>query len=192
MDEAARAKDALARLGGDFEGLTYTHLVLKAVGLALRQVPELNASYDGDAMILHDAVHVGLATATDEGLVVPVVRNCDRERLAEIVRQTQGLVERARSLHFAPDDLSGATFTVSNLGMFPVSDFAAIINPPQAAILAVGAVRTTPVVREGAVVPGRVMTVTLSCDHRILDGVLAGRFLRELKALLENPVALVV
>jgi pyruvate dehydrogenase E2 component (dihydrolipoamide acetyltransferase) len=192
MDEAARAKDALAQLGGDFEGLTYTHLVLKAVGLALRQVPELNASYDGDAMILHDAVHVGLATATDEGLVVPVVRNCDRERLAEIVRQTQGLVERARSLHFAPDDLSGATFTVSNLGMFPVSDFAAIINPPQAAILAVGAVRTTPVVREGAVVPGRVMTVTLSCDHRILDGVLAGRFLRELKALLENPVALVV
>jgi pyruvate dehydrogenase E2 component (dihydrolipoamide acetyltransferase) len=192
MDEAARAKDALARLGGEFEGLTYTHLVLKAVGLTLRQVPELNASYDGDAMILHEAVNVGLATATDEGLVVPVVRDCDRARLAELVRQTQGLVERARGLRFAPDDLSGATFTVSNLGMFPVSDFAAIINPPQAAILAVGAVRTTPVVRDGAVVPGRVMTVTLSCDHRILDGVLAGRFLRELKALLENPIALVV
>ena len=192
MDEAAHLKEALSGLEGEYTGLTYTHLVVKAVGLALRRVPELNASYDGDAMILHETVNVGLATALDDGLVVVVVRNCDRESLGGIVQQARGLVERARAGRFAGDDLSGGTFTVSNLGMFPVSDFAAVINPPQAAILAVGTIREIPVVREGEVVPGRQMSVTLSCDHRIIDGVLAGRFLRELKALLERPLALVV
>src|SRR5256885_2209505 len=116
MDEAARLKEALAALEGEYEGLTYTHVVLKAVGLALRRVPELNASYDGDAMVLHQAVNVGVATAVDDGLVVPVVRHCDREPLAAIVRQARGLLERARSGRFASDDLTGATFTLSNLG----------------------------------------------------------------------------
>ena len=192
MDEAARLKEALAALEGEYEGLTYTHVVLKAVGLALTRVPELNASYDGDAMVLHEAVNVGVATAVDDGLVVPVVRHCDREPLAAIVRQARGLLERARSGHFASDDLTGATFTLSNLGMLPVTEFTAVINPPQAAILAVGTIRETPVVREGQIVPGRRMTVTVSCDHRIIDGMLAGRFLRELKGLLENPLALVL
>ena len=192
MDEAARLKEALAALEGEYEGLTYTHVVLKAVGLALTRVPELNASYDGDAMVLHQAVNVGVATAVDDGLVVPVVRHCDREPLAAIVRQARGLLERARSGRFASDDLTGATFTLSNLGMLPVTEFAAVINPPQAAILAVGTIRETPVVRDGQIVPGRRMTVTVSCDHRIIDGMLAGRFLRELKGLLENPLALVL
>jgi pyruvate dehydrogenase E2 component (dihydrolipoamide acetyltransferase) len=192
MDEAARLKEALAALEGEYDGLTYTHLVVKAVGLALTRVPELNASYDGDAMVLHGAVNVGVATAVKDGLVVPVVRSCDREPLAAIVRQARGLLERARSGHFASEDLKGGTFTVSNLGMLPVTEFAAVINPPQAAILAVGAIRETPVVREGLIVPGRLMTVTVSCDHRIIDGMLAGRFLRELKALLENPLAIVL
>ncbi len=192
MDEAARLKEALAALEGEYEGLTYTHVVLKAVGLALTRVPELNASYDGDAMVLHQAVNVGVATAVDDGLVVPVVRHCDREPLAAIVRQARGLLERARSGRFASDDLTGATFTLSNLGMLPVTEFTAVINPPQAAILAVGTIRETPVVREGQIVPGRRMTVTVSCDHRIIDGMLAGRFLRELKGLLENPLALVL
>src|SRR5436309_2316606 len=192
MAEAARLKEALATLEGEYEGLTYTHVVLKAVGLALTRVPELNASYDGDAMVLHEAVNIGVATAVDDGLVVPVVRHCDREPLAAIVRQARGLLERARSGRFASDDLTGATFTLSNLGMLPVTEFAAVINPPQAAILAVGTIRETPVVREGQIVPGRMMTVTVSCDHRIIDGVLAGRFLRELKGLLENPLALVL
>jgi len=192
MDEAARLKEALAALEGEYEGLTYTHVVLKAVGLALTRVPELNASYDGDAMVLHQAVNVGVATAVDDGLVVPVVRHCDREPLAAIVRQARGLLGRARSGRFASDDLTGATFTLSNLGMLPVTEFAAVINPPQAAILAVGTIRETPVVRDGQIVPGRRMTVTVSCDHRIIDGVLAGRFLRELKGLLENPLALVL
>jgi pyruvate dehydrogenase E2 component (dihydrolipoamide acetyltransferase) len=192
MDEAVRLKETLTALGGEYEGLTYTHVLLKAVGLSLRRVPELNASYDGDAMILHEAVNVGVATAVDDGLVVPVVHGCDREPLAGLVRIARGLLERARAGRFGGDDLSGGTFTLSNLGMLPVTDFAAVINPPQAAILAVGAIREVPVVRDGKIVPGRVMTVTLSCDHRIIDGMLAGRFLRELKGLLENPLALVL
>ncbi len=192
MDEVARLKDQLAALGGDFDGVTYTHILLKAVGLALVRVPEVNASYDGDGVVLHPDVNVGMATAVDDGLMVPVLHHVDREPLAAIVRQARGLVERARAGRFGGDDLSGGTFTLSNLGMFPVSDFAAIINQPQAAILAVGAIREVAVVRAGRVEPGRVMTVTLSSDHRIVDGVLAGRFLRELKALLENPVALLV
>jgi len=192
MDEAVRLKEALAALGGEYEHLTYTHLLVKAVGLALRRVPEVNGSYDGDAMILHEAVNVGVATAVDDGLVVPVVRNADREPLATIVRVARGLLERARSGHFGAEDLSGGTFTLSNLGMLPVSEFAAVINPPQAAILAIGAIREVPVVRDGKIVPGRVMIATLSCDHRVVDGMLAGRFLRELKTLLENPLALVL
>jgi pyruvate dehydrogenase E2 component (dihydrolipoamide acetyltransferase) len=192
MDEAVRLKDQLAALGGDFDGITFTHVLLKAVGLALTRVPELNGSYDGDALVLHDAVNVGLATAVDDGLVVPVVRSCDSAPLATIVREARALVARARSGRFAADDLTGGTFTVSNLGMYPVSEFAAVINPPQAAILAVGTIREAAVVESGRLVPGRLMTVMLSCDHRIIDGVLAGRFLGELKALLEHPVALVL
>src|SRR5207248_1774205 len=127
MDEAARLKEALAALEGEYEGLTYTHVVLKAVGLALTRVPELNASYDGDAMVLHEAVNVGVATAVDDGLVVPVVRHCDREPLAAIVRQARGLLERARSGHFASDDLTGATaYDLVVLGAGPGGYVAAI------------------------------------------------------------------
>jgi pyruvate dehydrogenase E2 component (dihydrolipoamide acetyltransferase) len=192
MDEAMRLRDGLAALGDEFAGLTVTHLIVKACALALRRVPEMNASYDADAVTLHDAVNVGIATATDDGLLVPVVHGCDALPLAELVRAARGVVERARAGKPAGDDLSGATFTVSNLGMFPVSHFAAVINPPQAAILAVGTTRAVPVVRAGAIVPGHVMTVTLSCDHRAVDGALAGRFVRELKGILERPLALAV
>ncbi len=191
MDESVRLKEALVALEGEYADLTFTHLIVKAVGVALRRVPELNSSYEDDVMILHDEVNVGVATSVDDGLLVPVLRHCDSAPLAMIVQQARGLLERARTGKFAGDDLSGGTFTVSNLGMLPVSEFAAVVNPPQAAILAVGTVRAVPVVRDGQVVPGRVMTVTLSCDHRVVDGMLAGRFLRELKALLENPLALV-
>jgi len=192
MDDAVRLKEALAGLGGEFEGITFTHLVLKAVGVALTRVPEANASYDGDAMLLHDRVNVGLATSVEQGLIVPVVHDCDRQPLGTIVQQARAVVERARAGRFESDDLSGGTFTVSNLGMYPVSQFAAVINPPQAAILAVGAIREVPVVDGERVMPGRMMTVTLSCDHRIIDGVIAGRFLAELRGLLQRPLALVV
>ena len=192
MDEALRAKADLVALDESWKGITVTHLIIKAVGIALRRVPEMNASPDGDRVILHEAVNVGIATAVDAGLVVPVVRGCDKAPLAEIARNARALVERARAGKFASDDLTGATFTVSNLGMLPVTEFAAIINQPQAGILAVGAVRAVPVVRDAQVVPGQLMTVTLSADHRIVDGMLAGRFLAELKTLLERPIALLV
>ncbi|HZP40226.1 MAG TPA: dihydrolipoamide acetyltransferase family protein [Candidatus Binatia bacterium] len=192
MDEAVRLKESLVALGGDFAGATYTHLLVKAAAIALTRVPEVNAAYDGDAIVLHERANVGVATAVDEGLLVPVVHDAARLPLAAIVKRVRELVERAKAGRFQGDDLSGATFTISNLGMFPVSEFAAVVNQPQAAILAVGAIRDVPVVDDGRVVPGRMMTVTLSSDHRIIDGVLAARFLRELKTLLERPVALVV
>jgi pyruvate dehydrogenase E2 component (dihydrolipoamide acetyltransferase) len=192
MDEAVRVRERLAALGGAFEGVTVTHLLVKACGMALRRVPEMNASPDVDGIVVHEHVHVGIATATEQGLLVPVVRDVDRAPMADVVAAARAVVGRARAGKPAGDDLSGATFTISNLGMFPVSHFAAVVNPPQAAILAVGTTRDVPVVRDGAVVPGKLMTVTLSCDHRVVDGALAGRFLAELKALVENPIALLV
>lgn len=192
MDECVRLRTQLLALGERFAGLTYTHFLLRALGLALRRVPEMNASWTDDAVVLHDGVHVGVATATDAGLMVPVARDCDTTALDALVPQVNALLQRTRDGKPTGNDLAGATFTLSNLGMFPVRDFAAIVNPPQAAILAVGTIREVPVVRDGAVQPGRVMSATLSCDHRAVDGALAGRFVRELVPLLENPLALVV
>jgi pyruvate dehydrogenase E2 component (dihydrolipoamide acetyltransferase) len=192
MDEAVRLREGLAALGGDFEGITLTHLVVKACGVALRRVPEMNASFDVDGVVVHEHVNVGIAAATDDGLLVPVLRDVDRAPLANVVRDARAAIGRARAGKPSGEDLSGGTFTVSNLGMFPVTHFAAVVNPPQAAILAVGTVRDVPVVRAGAIVPGRMMMVTLSCDHRVVDGALAGRFLAELKAVIEQPLALVV
>jgi len=192
VEEAVRVREQLVKLAGPFEGVTVTHLLVKACGLALRRVPEMNASPDVDGVVVHEHVNVGIATATEQGLIVPVVRDVDRAPLADVVAAARAVVGRARAGKPAGDDLSGATFTISNLGMFPVSHFAAVVNPPQAAILAVGTIRAVPVVRDAAVVPGQLMTVTLSCDHRVVDGALAGRFMGELKTLIENPLALVV
>jgi pyruvate dehydrogenase E2 component (dihydrolipoamide acetyltransferase) len=192
MDEAVRLREGLVALGGEYAGMTITHLLVKACGLALRRVPEMNASFDVDGVVVHEHVNVGIATATEDGLLVPVVHDVDRAALADVVAAARGAIGRARAGKPASEDLSGGTFTLSNLGMFPVSQFAAVVNPPQAAILAVGTIRMVPVVRDEAVVPGRLMTVTLSCDHRVVDGALAGRFLGELKTLVEKPLALVV
>jgi pyruvate dehydrogenase E2 component (dihydrolipoamide acetyltransferase) len=192
VEEAVRVREQLVKLGGPFEGVTVTHLLVKACGVALRRVPEMNASPDVDGIVVHEHVNVGIATATEQGLLVPVVRDVDRTPLSHVVARARAVVGRARAGKPSGDDLSGATFTISNLGMFPVAHFAAVVNPPQAAILAVGTIRAVPVVRHGAVVPGQLMTVTLSCDHRVVDGALAGRFMGELKALIESPLALVV
>jgi pyruvate dehydrogenase E2 component (dihydrolipoamide acetyltransferase) len=185
-----QVKDDLRGRGGEWSGVTVTHLLLKAVGVALREVPELNASWDDGAVVMHDEVNVGLAVSIDDGLIVPVVRRCDAQPLAALVKQASEVVARARSGKFGGDDLVGSTFAVSNLGMYPVAQFAAVVNPPNAGILAVGAVRDVPVVRPGQIVPGHVMTVTLSCDHRVVDGVIAGRFLQALKARVEDPRSL--
>lgn len=192
MTEAARLKDALLRGALFATPISYTHMILKATALALTRHPRLNASYRDDAIELKGEVNLGMAVAVEDGLIVPVLRRVDEMSLAEVATAARRLVEQARRGRFGREDLSGGTFTVSNMGMLDIEDFAAVINPPQAAILAVGSIKERAVVRDGVVVPRRTMRVTVSCDHRIIDGVVAGGFLEELKRLLENPIVLVV
>jgi pyruvate dehydrogenase E2 component (dihydrolipoamide acetyltransferase) len=192
MTEAARLKDALATGEVFATPITYTHMVLKATALALKRHGRLNASYQDGAIEMKGEINLGMAVAVEDGLIVPVLRHADELPLPELAAEARRLVEQTRRGRFARDDLSGGTFTVSNMGMLDLEEFAAVINPPQAAILAIGSVKERGVVREGVVVVRRTMRVTVSCDHRIIDGVVAGRFLEELKKLLENPIVLVV
>jgi pyruvate dehydrogenase E2 component (dihydrolipoamide acetyltransferase) len=187
-----RLKDALSASDRVSTKVTYNHIIAKAVAVALERHPRLNASFDDGALVVPSGINLGIAVAVEDGLIVPVLHACERLSLLEIAVRSTELVERVRSGKLRADDLSGATFTVSNLGAFPVEHFAAVINPPQGAILAVGAVKERPVVREGRVTAASTMAATVSCDHRIIDGVAAGRFLDELKRLLENPVGLMV
>ena len=192
MSEAVRLRTALKASNRVTEDVTYTHLLMKAAALALARHPRLNASFGGDAREYQDHINIGLAVSLDDGLLVPVLHDCDSLSLLEIAAQATALVERARSGKPRAEDLTGGTFTISNLGMLPIEHFTAIINQPQAAILAVGAIKERPVVRDGQITIASTMLVTLSCDHRILDGVTGGQFLQELKSLLENPVGLMV
>jgi pyruvate dehydrogenase E2 component (dihydrolipoamide acetyltransferase) len=165
-------------------------MVVRASALALREFPRANGSYRDGRFELHGRVNVGVAVAALDSLVVPTVFDADRKSLREIARETRGLAERVRAGTVTPPELSGGTFTVSNLGMYGVTDFTAVINPPQAAILAVGALAQRPVVRDGALVVRNTMGVTLVCDHRILYGADAAEFLARIRALLEQPLAL--
>ena len=192
MSEAVRLRTALKASNRVTEDVTYTHLLMKAVAIALVRHPRLNASFGGDAREYQDHINIGLAVSLDDGLLVPVLHDCDSLSLLEIAAQATALVERARSGKPRAEDLTGGTFTISNLGMLPIEHFTAIINQPQAAILAVGAIKERPVVRDGQVTIASTMLVTLSCDHRLLDGMTGGQFLQELKSLLENPVGLMV
>jgi len=192
MDEAVRLRAQLKALELSRAGVTYNHMVLKAVAGALAEHPEINARFAGDAIELDPAINLGIATAVEDGLIVPVLSGADRLSLLEIAERSRALAEKAESGRFSSADLSGATFSVSNLGMFDVDSFSAVINPPQAAILAVGSVKQRPVVRDGALAVGYTMALTLSCDHRVIDGARGGRFLAEVKRRLENPVALLL
>lgn len=192
MSEAVRLRTALKASNRVTEDVTYTHLLMKAVAIALARHPRLNASFGGDAREYQEHINIGLAVSLDDGLLVPVLHNCDSLSLLEIAAQATALVERARSGKPRAEDLTGGTFTISNLGMLPIDHFTAIINQPQGAILAVGAIKERPVARDGQVTIASTMLVTLSCDHRILDGMTGGQFLQELKSLLENPVGLMV
>lgn len=192
MSEAVRLKAALERSEAFDVPVTYTHMVLKATARALTRHPRLNASYRDGALEVHAEVNLGMAVSVDDGLIVPVLRRADERSLAEIATEARRLVALTKQGKFASADLSGGTFTVSNMGMLDLESFTAVINPPQAAILAVGAIKPRAVVRDGNVVARHTMFVTVSCDHRIIDGVMAGRFLEELRALLENPIGLVV
>ena len=169
--------------------ISVNDLVTKASAAALRRHPMVNASYLEDEGVIrqHEAAHVAVAVAMPEGLITPVVRNADAKGLAQIAAETRDLAGRARDGRLDPSEYAGSTFTTSNLGMFGVSEFTAIINPPNACILAIGAIRDVPVVEGGAVVPGQVMTLTLSCDHRVVDGATGAAFLGDVKDLLEQP-----
>jgi len=169
---------------------TYNDMVVKACALALREHPTANGSYRDGLLQLHSRVNVGVAVAAENALVVPTVFDADEKSLGEIARETHTLAERVRSAAITPPELGGGTFTVSNLGMYGVKSFTAIINPPQAGILSVGALAPRAVVREGAVVARNTMTLMLACDHRILYGAEAAQFLARIRELLETPSAL--
>ena len=173
-----------------YEGITYNHLMVKAVGLALKAQPRINASYQNGHLVQPAEINVGIVTALPDGLLIPVLKRADQISLADLIQESKGLVQRARAGKPKADDLVGGTFSISNVGQYPVESFSAIISPGQGGILAVSAIQDEPVVKNDMVVPGKVMRVTLSVDHRIIDGVVSGEFLKELKRVLEEPVLL--
>lgn len=172
--------------------VSFNDIVVKACAMALRQHPDINSSWHGDKIIEHGSVNIAVAVGIDEGLVTPVIDNTDQKGLQQIAAEGKELIQKAKDRDLQPEEMEGSTFTVSNLGMFGIEEFTAIINPPNACILAVGAIREVPVVEDGEVVPGKRMKVTLSSDHRIVDGVSAAKFLNTLKGMLENPLGMVL
>jgi pyruvate dehydrogenase E2 component (dihydrolipoamide acetyltransferase) len=183
---------AATRKGEEPEKVSLNDLIVKACAAALRRVPECNAQFSGDAILVHRRVDISVAVAVPEGLVTPVLRDADRKSVLEIGRVIRDLASRARNKKLAPEEMSNGTFSISNLGMFGIDEFAAVINPPEGAILAVGRVRDEPVVRDGAVVPGKRLAMTLSCDHRVIDGAVGARFLAELRSLIERPMQILL
>jgi pyruvate dehydrogenase E2 component (dihydrolipoamide acetyltransferase) len=170
--------------------ISYNDLVIKAAAFALRVHPKVNSSWLGETIRFNHHVHIGVAVAVEEGLLVPVIRFADSKPLGEINAEVKMLAQKAKDKKLQPVEWEGNTFTISNLGMYGIEDFTAIINPPDACILAVGSVRQEAVVKNGAVVPGNRMKVTLSCDHRVVDGATGAEFLKTFKGLMENPVVM--
>jgi pyruvate dehydrogenase E2 component (dihydrolipoamide acetyltransferase) len=163
-------------------------LLIKACAVALTRVPECNASFTAEAILLHKRVDISVAVAIPDGLVTPVVRRADQKSVVAIAREVRELASRARARKLKPEEMADGTFSISNLGMFGIDEFAAVINPPEGAILAVGQVRHVPVVENGNVVAGQRITLTLSSDHRVVDGAVGAAFLAELRRLLEHPL----
>jgi len=172
--------------------LSFTDIIIKATATALMKHPSVNATFLGDKMRQYHFAHIGIAVALEEGLVTPILRNCEQKKLDQINAELQDLAERARSRKLKPEEYTGATFTISNLGMFGVEQFAAIVNPPEGAIIAVGTIVEKPVVKNGQIVIGHTMKMTLSSDHRIIDGAVAARYLQDLKKIMENPASLIL
>ena len=188
--------DALQKLRAEFNTefsdtgpkISVTDLLIRACAVTLRTHLDVNSSWGGDHLVRHSHVNIGCAVATDNGLLVPVIRDADRKSLTEIAVEAHALVERARAGKLTPDELTGSTFTISNLGMYGIDHFTAVINPPEAAVLAVGAVQQEAVVRDGQLIAATTLKLTLSIDHRVLDGATAAVFLRDLVNLLEHPL----
>ncbi len=190
MDALVELRESLKDVG-DVK-ISYNDIIVKAVALNLRRHPEVNASFLGDVIRQYKRVHVGVAVAIEDGLITPVIRDCDGKSLRQIAREIRELSERARQKKLRPEEYTGATFTVSNLGMYGIEEFSAVINPPEGAILAVGAIVQKPVVKDGEIVVGQRAHLTLSCDHRVIDGATGAQFLMDLKGMLENPLSLMV
>ncbi len=188
--------DALVAFRGQLKAggirISYNDVVLKAVALALREVPECNATWGDKTITRLGRVDVGMAVALPDGLITPVVRQADRMPLAELAQQTRELAARAREMKLGPDEYTGSTFTVSNLGMMQIEQFTAILNPPEAGILAVGSLQQEPVVLDGELTVEHRMRVTMTCDHRVIDGALGARFLQAVRRYIENPVLCLV
>ncbi|NBW70232.1 MAG: pyruvate dehydrogenase complex dihydrolipoamide acetyltransferase [Bacteroidetes bacterium] len=172
--------------------VSFNDIVVKASAIALSRHQAINSSWMGDVIVEHGDVHIAVAVAIDEGLMTPVIRHVDKKGLLDISSETRELAGLARDRKLTPEQMEGSTFTISNLGMFGIEEFTAIINPPNACILAVGAIRDVPVIENGAVVPGKRMKVTLSSDHRIVDGAKAAEFLNTLRTLIENPLSMLL
>ncbi len=192
MERAISLRQSLNEFSTDEAKVSFNDMILKAVANALRQFPRMNVSYLDDQIRLHQRVHLSMVVALDEGLITPVLRDCDRKSLGEVAREARELTQRARARRLKPEDYTGGTFSVSNLGMYDVEDFAAIINPPEAAILAVGTIKPQPVVLDGQVSIAHRMKATLSGDHRAVDGATAAQFLQIVKRLLEQPLMLML
>jgi pyruvate dehydrogenase E2 component (dihydrolipoamide acetyltransferase) len=189
MDVAIQTRKSLSAL--DVK-VSYNDFVVKAVALALKKHPNVNSSWLGDVIRRNHHVHIGVAVAVEDGLLVPVIRFADGKSLSEISSEVKNLAGRAKTKKLQPSDWEGNTFTISNLGMFGIESFTAIVNPPDSCILAVGGIKEIPVVKNGQVVPGNVMKVTLSCDHRVVDGATGSAFLLTFKEYMENTIALLL
>tara|TARA_B100000945_G_scaffold288287_1_gene260546 strand:- start:37 stop:1290 length:1254 start_codon:yes stop_codon:yes gene_type:complete len=190
MDNAISSRKAInAKLG---HKISFNDIIVKASAMSLREHPTVNSSWRGDVIRRNEHVNVGVAVAVEEGLLVPVVRYTDTKTLSEISKEVKAFAQGAKEKKLQPADWEGSTFTISNLGMFGIDEFTAIINTPDSCILAVGGIQQVPVVKEGQIVPGNVMKLTLSCDHRVVDGASGAAFLQSLKAYIENPITMFV
>ena len=190
MDQAAAARKSLIDATG--VKISFNDLIIKAAGLALRMHPAVNASWLETKVRYNKHIHIGMAVAVDEGLIVPVLKFADGQSIQQIATQSRALAEKARNRQLEPEEYTGNTFSISNLGMMDIEEFTAIINPPDSCILAVGRVKETPVIENGQVRIAQMMKVTMSCDHRVVDGATGSRFLQTFKQLLEEPVRMFV
>jgi pyruvate dehydrogenase E2 component (dihydrolipoyllysine-residue acetyltransferase) len=191
MDRAVEMRRNINELDPDLK-ISINDIIVKVAAAALIQHPQVNASFQDKVIRYYERADIGVAVAIEDGLITPVVRSADQKSLSEIAREVRDLAERARSRKLRPEEYTGASFSISNLGMFGIDEFTAVINPPEGAIVAVGTVTPKPVVRENAIVVRQMMRATMSCDHRVIDGATGAKFLQTLKKILENPLYLVV
>jgi pyruvate dehydrogenase E2 component (dihydrolipoamide acetyltransferase) len=191
MDRAAEMRKGINALDPDLK-ISVNDIIIKVVASALVQHPAVNSSFQDKFIRYYERADIGVAVAVEDGLITPVIRSADQKSLSQIAAEVRELAERARSRRLKPEEYTGATFSISNLGMFGIDEFTAVINPPEGGILAVGAMTPKPVVRDNEVVVRQMMRVTMSCDHRVIDGATGAKFLQTVKKILENPLYLVV